>query len=443
MQPRHAATHLPQPSKHRLTVNRHRGFKIAVTVVVALALSSGVAVAERLRQLDANIDVLHGVNDLLGLNRPDQEKGDGGGAPLDPFGGRSVNILITAIDTRDGDNAAVVREAGPKSATWTPSLLNDVNMIAHISKDRSRVDVVAIPRDTLIPIPACVRPDRSVAEPLRQEQINASFSRGAAGDSANKTEGVACVMKTIEQVTNIRLDTFILVDFAGFANVVDGLGGIDICVPDGLVGKESKINLPPGMNHLDGSTALAFARTRKGTTSAGRLDGSDTSRISRQQELIATVISEFMDSGNLQSLPKLNATATAITKSLYVGEELGSITSLAGLAYVLRDIKMANVSLFTAPWGEAPSDKDRVILAEWGTPGRFGGLNAQEVFQVMAADQPVPGTTPYKAAHPETPASTEPSTPPPDSSSKEPGATTDLPPSDDEFVTPLKAPTKC
>jgi LCP family protein required for cell wall assembly len=435
-------------SQHRLKISRRQPLRLVAAVVAAAVVGACVGVAERVRQLDANITTLGRVYELVGeTGRPTaRATTTAEAAPLDPFGGRAVNILITAIDTRDGDNAAYVRDT-------QEGLLNDVNMVAHISADRSRVDIVSIPRDTLLEIPSCPRPDGSQSYARSSAMINEAFATGSASDSAAKDEGVSCVVKTVEAATDIYLDSFILVEFAGFANVVDALGGIDICVPDGLIGRKSRIDLPPGMNHLDGRTALAYARTREGKTYSGDyLTGSDTDRISRQQQLIATVVNEVLSSGSLQSIGKINSTASAITKALFVGEEFSSVVDMAGLAYSLRDIKMENVSLFTAPWVQDTQDPNRVRLATWGNSNRFGGLNAEEVFARLAADQPVPGTSPYKVSQPD--AAGSPSQPAggaatatdadplgPTGGAETPGGSAPTP--DDDFITPLTAPVSC
>ncbi|MDR1186004.1 MAG: LCP family protein [Bifidobacteriaceae bacterium] len=446
MHPRHAANRPPQPPKHRLKIARRSPLAVVGALVAASVLAGGVAAAERLRQLDSNLTVLGDVDELIDSDdRPERQATTSAEpAPLDPFGGQAVNILITAIDSRDGENADVVQDA------MMGTLSNDVNMVAHISADRSRVDVVALPRDTFVEMPSCKQPNGHEVGPARQVMLNNAFLRGSASDVSAKNEGVACIVKTIESVTDIRLDSFILVDFAGFANVIDALDGVDICLPDGLKSQKAHLDLPRGQQHLDGQTALQFARARDPRDADGKSlsDGSDVQRISHQQQLIATVINEVLASGNLQSLPKLNTTATAITKSLYVGEDLGSVVSLAGLAYALRDIKLENVSLFTIPWAQAQSDSNRVVLAEYGSKDRFGGLGATEIFALIATDRPVPGTIPYKLSNPE-PASDAASPDPADpSAAGTPGAapetsTDAAPTADEEFVTPVDAPVTC
>ncbi|MDR2114672.1 MAG: LCP family protein, partial [Bifidobacteriaceae bacterium] len=148
--------------------------------------------------------------------------------------------------------------------------------------------------------------------------------------------------------------------------------------------------------------------TRSGKLANGKsLDGSDLKRIDRQQQLIATVINEVLSSGSIKSLPKLNSVATAVTSALFVSPELGSVGAMAGMAYALRNIELANVSLFTAPVVDAGQ---RVRLAEWGQGNKFGGASAKEVFDYLALDQPVPGTTPYKLLHPEPETPADPTT---------------------------------
>jgi LCP family protein required for cell wall assembly len=430
-----------------LKVVRHRAVKAVATGVVAMMLAAFVAVGERVHQLEGNMQVVQIQSFLKGHAKPSQRASTAEAAPLDPFGGRALNILITGIDTRTGENAEVSQDN-------MDSLLNDVNMVAHISADRSRVDIVAIPRDTLVPLPDCELPNGRTSGAQREAMINEAFAKGSGYDPEAKAAGMACVFRAIEEITNIPLDAFVLVEFAGFRDVVDALGGVDICLPAGLIGTKTHLELSPGMHHLDGQQALQFARTRYAKNSDGQwLDASDLVRINRQQQLMATIINEVLASDGLSSLPKLNTTATAVTRSLYVHPDLSSVPTVAGLAYALRNIEMANVSLFMAPVTPAG---ERVRLATWGDDSRFGGLNAAEIFELLATDQPIPGTTPYKVAHPETTPLEEPDAVPPADSTSSPadGSTgqegSDAPTApaspeaaDEDFVTPLNAPVTC
>jgi LCP family protein required for cell wall assembly len=425
-----------------LRAGRNRALKITATALTACMLAAFAATAERVRQLDRDLNVIE-IDQLMGGHtQPPTRAPTAEPAPFDPFGGRAVNILITGIDSRASkENQAAVGDR-------QESLLNDVTMVVHLAADRSRVDVMSIPRDTLVPLPECTRPDGSVSPAQREAMINTAFAKGSNYDPEAKAEGMACVVKTVEEVTQIRLDAFVLVDFAGFQNVVDALGGVDICVPDGLVSKKTHLDLAPGLHHLGGQEALAFARTRSGADASGKLlDGSDLTRITRQQQLVSAVINEVMASNGLGSLPKLNTTATAVAQSLHVSTELGSVADLAGLAYALRDVDMANISMFMAP--NVPAGY-RVRLAEYGLGEKFGGLSAREIFELFALDLPVPGTTPYKAAHPDpasqSPPSSQPASEPAGAADPSQGAdppASEPPAPDEEFTTVLNAPVTC
>jgi LCP family protein required for cell wall assembly len=294
---------------------------------------------------------------------------------------------------------------------------------------------MSIPRDTLVALPQCVQPGGSMAAAKSDAMINTAFQRGSNFDPEAKAEGMACVVRTVEEVTQIRLDAFVLVDFAGFQNVVDALGGVDICVPRGLVGRKTPTNLTPGQHHLNGQEALQYARTREGKYADGELlDGSDLGRINRQQELIAAVINEVLAAGQLTSLPKLNTTATAVADSLDVSTELGSVASLAGLAYALRDIKLENISLFTVPNTAAGY---RVRLDQVGHQGAVGGIGANALFDLLATDQPVPGTPAHKAPAAAPPSQAESGGTDPDTGGSAP------PPADADVATVFDAPTTC
>jgi LCP family protein required for cell wall assembly len=394
VQPQHAARGWDGGPRHRRKIYRHRAVKVIGTIMVSVMLAGFTAVGERVRQLNANIEVLDAESLLTA--RPDtRSTTTAEAAPGDPFGGRAVNIAIIGSDSREGDNA--------QFTTDNPgSVLNDVNMIAHISADRTRVDIVAIPRDTQVPLPACQLPNGQISGAESKAAINSAFGKGSGFDPEQTLEGVACVMAALEANTGVYLDGFILVDFAGFAGMVDGLGGVDICVPYRIESPNTRLYIDAGLQHMDGTTALAYARTRKGTADGHAMDGSDLRRINRQQQLIGAVINQVLSSGDLSSLPKLNSFATAATQSLTTSPALGSVQALAGLAYSLRNINMDRVSLMMVPVVDAGDGVHVRLAASAGA----GGYSAQDVFDALATDSPVPGTTAYKLAHPD-PAATE------------------------------------
>jgi LCP family protein required for cell wall assembly len=311
--------------------------------------------------IQSNID-RHDIGDLLG----DRPTTDGEPpAPLDPAAGEPINIVVLGSDTRAGDvNAAygMTPEGGQRS---------DTTMLAHISADRQRVEVVSIPRDSLVTIPACRMADGTWTEPREDAMFNTAFSTGA--DGGDLGTAAACTIRTIEELSGVLVDDFVIVDFAGFINVVDALGGVPMCLEEPMQDDRAHADLPAGPQVLDGRGALAFARARY---SLG--DGSDISRIGRQQELVAAIAREALSKNLLTDMPKLYRFLDAATATLTTGSELGSIPTLSGLAYSLRGIDLESIVFETMPF-------------EWAGDRVRPAAEAEELWEALRADQPIDG----------------------------------------------------
>ena len=161
---------------------------------------------------------------------------------------------------------------------------SDTTIVVHISADRSRVEMVSIPRDSLVDIPSCKRSDGSESYPQYNAMFNSAFSIG--GQTGEVSDAAACTQKTVESLTGVYVDDFVVVNMAGFVNMIDALGGVPMCIEEDIASPKAHLDLlTAGYHVLDGTTALGYARARTGTG----LNGSDTSRIGRQQELIAAV----------------------------------------------------------------------------------------------------------------------------------------------------------
>ncbi|WP_449385927.1 LCP family protein [Cellulomonas soli] len=181
---------------------------------------------------------------------------------------------------------------------------------------------------------------------------------------------------TVEQLTGIRIDGFIVVDFIGFQNVVDAIGGVPLCTREDLQDPDSGLNLPAGQHVLDGPTALALARARHNLS-----DGSDTHRLDRQQALVAATVRTVLDSNLLTDAPSLLRTVDAATSAVTVSGGF----SIPGLAFSLKGVDPASVVFQTVPSGPMPSNKNRV---EWTD-------EADELWARLRADNaPAPAATP-------------------------------------------------
>lgn len=325
--------------------------------VLGVVLFATSAVGWTYRDLDRNIASTD-IETLLGTDRPSApEPAD----PDDPAAGRALNILLVGVDDREGENARF----GDAGQTGVRS---DTVILAHVAADRSRVELVSIPRDSWVAVPACALPDGTESVPT-EGKFNGAFAIGA--ETGDVGYGVACSIRTLESVTGVRVDGFMAVDFTGFIETIDAIGGVPICVPEPIDDPEADVVLDAGFQTLDGAQALGFARARK---SLG--DGSDIQRIGRQQELLAATFRAVLDRDLLTSTPRLYRFLDAATGSLTTSEDLGSISDLTGLAISLRGVRADDVSFVTVPWTPRGDGANVVWTSE-----------ADDLWAAIAADQ--------------------------------------------------------
>lgn len=375
---RHAVPARPRAVRHGRPRRSHavlRGVALGVVAVLCFGVSGAAALYVRLNSNINSIDAADLIDDMPAP----QVTATGPGDPDDPNAGQAVNILLMGSDERDGENEAIGGYVG--------GMRSDTTIVAHISADRSRVELISIPRDSLVDIPSCTMSDGSTTSPQRNAQFNSAFSIGAdnGGDIAS---AAACTVNTVQATTGVRIDHFVVVDFAGFTKMVDAIGGVPMCIPNDMDAPKAGLSLTAGQQTLDGTTALAFARARTGT---GVGDGSDTNRLGRQQELLAAVIREVLGKNLLTDITQLIRFLDSATESLSIDSGFSSIADMAGLAYSLRNTSAGNISFMTIPFQAAPSDKNRVVWA----------AEADAIWANVANDQPMlrgtsqdPETTP-------------------------------------------------
>lgn len=372
-----------------------RSIALAVTALLAFGVT-GAATAYA--KLQGNINSAD-VSGLLGDNRP---KAATTPDPNDPNAGQALNILLMGSDVRDGENASI--------GGAVDGMRSDTTIVLHLSADRKRADLVSIPRDTLVDIPACKRSDGSSSK-AQKDQFNAAFSIGS--QSGEVSDAAACAIKTVEANSGVLINDYVVIDFAGFTRMVDALGGVPICVPNDMSSPKAGLHLNAGQQTLNGTTALAFARARTGK---GVGDGSDTNRLGRQQQLLAAMVRAVQSKNLLTDVPELLQFLNAATSSITASPDLASISSLSGLAFSLRGTLGGNITFMTIPFSTAPSDPNRVVMTD----------AADAIWANVAADKPIlpaeapapasptPGSTPGPSATPApeaTPAPAETKTP--------------------------------
>ena len=329
---------------------------------------------------------------------------DQNNATPDSFEGRAVNILVVGTDSRSGASG----ELGAGDADDVPGLRNDSTMVIHVSADRSRVQIVSIPRDTLVDIPSCQHRDGTTSEPTSDDMFNNAMVYGSNGgdDPEDLAPGIACVKSTVEKLSGMSIDAFMVVDFAGFINMIDALGGVWFNIPEDINDDSAGLYIDAGCWKLSGTHSLAYMRSRK-----GQGDGSDISRISRQQQLISAMLRELQEKNYVTDPGALINFLQAAISAVNVSDNLGNASSDASLLInVLQNIDRSNIQFVTMPVEEPSWDPNRRIPSE---------PMARNVWNALKNDQALPVGTTYTDGNgaqlvvPDPTATTAPSTPNP------------------------------
>ena len=302
------------------------------------------------RRLDGQID-RENLDGRLGDNRPEKLNG-------------SLNILLIGSDSRRGSNARYGSEPGQRS---------DTTILLHISPGGEEAIGISFPRDSMVQMPPCKKKDGTTV-PAQFGMINAAFSNG----------GPACTWRTIESLTDIHIDHYVEVDFAGFKRVVDALGGVEICVPRRIDDPKAELRLRAGRQVVRGEQALGYVRTRYGLG-----DGSDLDRIKRQQAFMASVVKEATDKGMLTDPGRTYDFLSAVTKSIKADDGL-SLSVMQKLAGGLRGMSAGKVRFVTVPVEPYPQDPNRV---------QFNRALAEPLFKAVREDNKLPERKPVPVQH--------------------------------------------
>jgi len=268
------------------------------------------------------------------------------------------NILIVGSDR--GEDAESIKDRGHAE-------LNDVTMILHVSGDHTRAVAVSIPRDMVVPIPSCPKEDGSGSYARMSGQpINVTLSYG----------GIACTVLTVQELTGLHIDFAGLITFQGVIEMSTAVGGVPVCLAEGIKDKYSGFNFPAGTHVLSGWDALAFLRSRH---SVG--DGSDLTRISSQQVFLSSLVRTLKSEDTLNDLPKLYSIAQAAISNMELSSNFGNADTLIAIARALSTLELENVTFVQYP----------------GTTGGTGIYSgkvkpttavANQVFAKILADEP-------------------------------------------------------
>ncbi|MFE3515513.1 LCP family protein [Streptomyces sp. NPDC059166] len=328
--------------------------RIALWGAAALVVVGGSGLGYAYYTLNGNLKGVD-IDAALGTDRP-ADADDG-----------SQDILVLGSDSRSGDNAKYGEDQG--------SARSDTAMIVHVDEGHRSASVVSVPRDTLVERPACTS-DTSGREVAGEKQtmFNSAYSVG----------GPACAVKTVEQMSGIRMDHYVEVDFTGFKKLIDELGGVGITTSKAIDDPNSHLALKPGHHTLSGEQSLGLVRTRE---SVG--DGSDLGRIQLQQAFVKALMNQAKSVGVFSDPKTLFGLADTATKAVTTDSELASVQKLTGFANGLKGLDASDVDMVTLPVEYDPQAPNRVLPQK--------KADAQ-VWDALKQDKPIPASATAKSA---------------------------------------------
>ena len=283
-----------------------------------------------------------------------------------------LNILITGLDERAGLTPRQQQLLHVGRSTGETN--TDTLMLVHVPADHRYVKVVSLPRDSWVAIPG-----------HGMNKINAALGIG----------GPQLMVRTVEQDTGLTIHDYIEVNFLGFVKVIDALGGVNICLPFAVDDRDSGLHMSAGPHHVNGITALMFARDRHSFAA------SDLARIQDQQQLIASALSEVISSGTLANPVRLGNVLSAASAAIKVDQGFNVVS----LADELRGISPSQVTFTTVPLESVnymtPYGPSAVLWDRTAASALFTALKNDQVPPRARAPAPVrkPAAHPLSRGH--------------------------------------------
>ncbi|MHB1064142.1 MAG: LCP family protein, partial [Georgenia sp.] len=271
-----------------------------------------------------------------------------------PAAARPLTILLLGSDSRISAGDAGNWEYGAQRT--------DAIMLVQFPADRQHAFVMSIPRDSWVDVPG-----------YGMNKINAAYSYG----------GPSLLIQTVERLTGVRTDHFVVADFESFATLTDALGGVTIDLAEPMSSRG--LALDAGTHHLDGAQALIYVRQRYG------LPRGDLDRVQRQQNWLRSIAVAGEQERVLSDPARLLGMLELVTGSLAVDEGF-DVVEMAALGVSARGISTGDVRFLTAPvagLGRSPDGRQSVVFLD---DARMRALSAAFVTDDVEA---------YLAAHPD------------------------------------------
>ena len=358
---------------------------VACTVIAALTIVTTAAAAS---WIDISRTIDNNVTEVITSDPTDDDDDDD--ELIDPNAGKAIQILLLGQDTRDGAGNEAIGGSDLKGEHHA-----DTTMIVQISADRTYINLVSIPRDSLVDAPACKTTNGTV--PARNRAMfNSIFAYGwnLGGDLSS---AASCTLTAVNALTGLDIDNFVVADFQGVKNMIDSIDGVDVCIPVHTTDYYTGLDLEPGLHHLDGTQATQYARMRHGTGT----DGSDIMRTTRQQYLVKQLLNEALNKNLFTQSGELYQLSKATLDALNMSPGLANLNVLAGLAMSLKSLDTSRVYALTTPNVSAPEDPNRVVWTD----------EANDVWAILREGTPLTKMDTDNASSPSTDTQSESSEP--------------------------------
>ncbi|MFE1439498.1 LCP family protein [Streptomyces sp. NPDC058739] len=262
-----------------------------------------------------------------------------------PEAGEGTNYLIVGSDSRAGMTAEQKKKlhTGSSEGKRTDSM-----MILHTGDGAPTL--ISLPRDSDVEIPSFQGSESGKTYPGtgRHVKLNAAYAE----------DGPELLVRTVEFNTGLHIDHYVEIGFAGFANIVDAVGGVEIDIPKAFKDKNSGANFQAGKQTLNGEESLAFVRTRYAFAR------SDLDRTKNQQKFLSALASQVATPSTVLNPFKLYPTMGAGLDSLIVDKDMG-LFDLADMFWAMKGVsggdgKSMNIPLAGSTGGNLLWDKDKV-----------------------------------------------------------------------------------
>jgi LCP family protein required for cell wall assembly len=277
----------------------------------------------------------------------------GGTRPTDTSG---YNYLLVGSDSRQGLTKAQRKEYATGNAEGNRT---DTIMLVHVSESGGKPVLVSIPRDSYVPIPG-----------YGSNKINAAFSFG----------GAKLLTETVEQVTGIHVDGYLEIGLGGFANMVDALDGVNICVPRDMKDKKAGIDLKKGCQVLGGKDALGYVRSRYEDPLG------DIGRANRQRQFLSAVMKKAATPATVLIPWRYKGFADGVASGITVGQGTGLMDAVRILQAMRSVSNDEGLSLTVPIETMSLPTRNAGVAVKWNTD------QAKALFRALKDDQPL--TTP-------------------------------------------------